>query len=131
MGRRPIQTHTQKILMASWGSTNFSDHFTKALTSKKTLSKANIHAHTKKHSRRSPRAKIKCSLVITINRKGDGLPESEYRVKKNHQQQKHHKQNYMANNKPGGKRNCFSVRCKETHLEQEDTSMSLQRGLSQ
>lgn len=58
-----------------------------------------------------PRAKIKCSLVITINRKGDGLPESEYRVKKNHQQQKHHKQNYMANNKPGGKRNCFSVRC--------------------
>lgn len=68
------------FLMVSWGLTNFSDHFIKALTSKKTLPNFNMHAHTKKPSRHSPRAKIKCSLVITINRKGDGLPESEYRV---------------------------------------------------
>lgn len=66
--------------MDNWGLTNFSDHFTKALTSKKTLSNFNTHARTKKHSRHSPRAKIKRSLVITINRKGDGLPESEYTV---------------------------------------------------
>lgn len=50
--------------------------YKKALTSKKTVCNATMHAHTKKHSRHSPRAKIKCSLVITINRKGDGLPES-------------------------------------------------------
>lgn len=102
--------------MASWHLTNFSDYFIKALTSKRTLSNFNIHAHTKKPSRHSPRAKIKCSLVITINRKGDGLPESEYRVQKNRQQEKHHKQNYTANNKLGGKWNCFSVRCRETHV---------------
>lgn len=41
--------------------------------------------------------------------------------KKNHQQQKHHKQNYMANNKLGGECNCFSVRSKETHLEDAST----------
>ena len=35
---------------------------------------------------------------------------------KNHQQQKHHKQNYTVNNKLGGKWNCFLMRCKETHL---------------
>lgn len=46
-----------------------------------------------------------------------GFLSQSTQYKKNHQQQKHHKQNYMANNKLGGKRNCFSVRCKKTHQE--------------
>lgn len=69
----PILTHPNSQL----GLTNFSYHFTKVLTSKKALSNFNTHAHTKKHSKHSLRAKIKCSLVITINRKGGGFPESE------------------------------------------------------
>lgn len=44
-----------------------------------------------------------------------GFLSQNTEYKKNHQQQKHHKQNYTANNKLGGEWNCFSVRCKKTH----------------
>lgn len=44
----------EKILIANWGVANFSEHFTKALTSK-TLSNFNIHPHTKKHTAGTPR----------------------------------------------------------------------------
>ena len=61
-----------------------------------------------------------------------GFLSESTEYEKNHQKQKHHKQNYMANNKLGGKQTCFSVRCKETHLgdaqtRQVDTSTSQQR----
>lgn len=46
---------TKKILIANWSVTNFSEQFVKALTSKKTLSNFNIHAHTKKHTAGTPR----------------------------------------------------------------------------
>lgn len=42
-------------------------------------------------------------------------------LKKNHQQQKHHKQNYRVNNKLRSKWNCFSTRCETTQLWKQET----------